>query len=81
MKNIRPTILSAAIMVVMMTGGCERKSDEKAPALTSPDKAPMALDANPPMSAADIDAIVNESRSQVAAPHSRPTDGNKSDAN
>lgn len=74
---------AVAIAALIVLTGCGSKDEGKEPRapLDAPARDRMALDPNPPMSGADIDAIVNQTRSEVAAPQGRPTGGNASDIN
>lgn len=61
--NIRILTIAAAVLLT----SCGDAEQEAQKTQQAPDRPPMALDPSPPMSAADIDAIVN-SHSGANAP-------------
>lgn len=69
-----------AITLGLAVSACE-KAKEPQPPLQAPERAPMALDPNPPMSSADIDAIVRQHVRSDGAAAPKANTGNTSDAN
>lgn len=68
------------LFLSLMIAGCGKGDDEIDNLPEAPERKPMALDPNPPLSASDIDAIVSQKTRGVSATAPDANTGNDSGA-
>lgn len=68
-------VYAMCIVAAFSISACSDSFSNEEPIKEAPERDPIALDPNPPMTASDIDAIVSGSRGDAAASETRSTGG------